>query len=207
MSDSTAEPTVVDFWFDPLCPWAWITSRWILHAAEVRNLDVHWHVMSLAELNSGRDDLPEQYREFLEQAWAPVRVVVAAGQAHGPEVIGPLYTALGTRFHVQGEARDLDTIAKALADVGLPAGLVEAADSDAYDEALRASHYEGITKVGMDVGTPVVAVDGVAFFGPVVTPAPTGEAAGRLWDGVLAVAGTEGFFELKRTRDAEPSFD
>ncbi len=206
MSD-TAEATVADFWFDPLCPWAWITSRWILNVAEVRDLEVRWHVMSLAELNSGRDDLPEQYREFLAQAWGPVRVVVAAEQAHGPGVVGPLYTALGTRFHVQGEARDRDTIAKALADVGLPADLVDAADDDSHDEALRASHYAGMDLVGMDVGTPVIAVDGVAFFGPVVTPAPRGEAAGRLWDGVLAVAGTEGFFELKRTRDAEPSFD
>ena len=207
MPDSTAGPTVVDFWFDPLCPWAWITSRWILNAAEVRDIDVHWHVMSLAELNAGRDDLPEQYQEFLAQAWGPVRVVVAAGQAHGPEVIGPLYTAFGTRFHVRGEARDLDTIGKALADAGLPADLLGAAGSEAHDEALRASHYEGIDQVGMDVGTPVISVDGVAFFGPVVTPAPKGEAAGRLWDGVLAVAGTEGFFELKRSRDAEPSFD
>jgi len=206
MSD-TADATVADFWFDPLCPWAWIASRWILNAAEVRDLEVRWHVMSLAELNSGRDDLPEQYREFLAQAWGPVRVVVAAEQAHGSGVVGPLYTALGTRFHVRGEARDNDTIAKALADAGLPADLVDAADDDAHDEALRASHYAGMDLVGMDVGTPVIAVGGVAFFGPVVTPAPKGEAAGRLWDGVLAVAGTEGFFELKRTRDAEPSFD
>ncbi len=206
MSDA-ADRTIADFWFDPLCPWAWITSRWILNAAEVRDLEVRWHVMSLAELNAGRDDLPEEYREFLAQAWGPVRVVVAAEQAHGSGVVGPLYTALGTRFHVQGEPRDRDTIAKALADAGLPADLVDAADDDTHDEALRASHYAGTDLVGMDVGTPVIAVGGVAFFGPVVTPAPKGEAAGRLWDGVLAVAGTEGFFELKRTRDAEPSFD
>jgi len=207
MPDTTTEPAVVDFWFDPLCPWAWITSRWILNAAEVRDLDIRWHVMSLAELNSGRDDLSDEYKELLAKAWGPVRVVAAAGQIHGPEVVGPLYTALGTRFHVQAEERDRDTIAKALADVGLPGDLVDAIDSDAYDEALRASHYDGINRVGMDVGTPVISVGEVAFFGPVVTPAPTGEAAGKLWDGVLAVAGTEGFFELKRTRDAAPSFD
>ncbi len=207
MPDTAAETTVVDFWFDPLCPWAWITSRWILNAAEVRDLEVRWHVMSLAELNSGRDDLPETYKDLMTQAWGPVRVVVAAGQTHGAEVIGPLYTALGTRFHVQGEERDRDTIGKALADVGLPADLLDAIDSDEYDEALRESHYDGINRVGMDVGTPVVSVGGVAFFGPVVTPAPKGEAAGKLWDGVLAVAGTEGFYELKRTREAAPSFD
>jgi len=207
MPDTAAESTVVDFWFDPLCPWAWITSRWILNAAEVRDLTVQWHVMSLAELNSGRDDLPEKYKELMAQAWGPVRVVVAAGQAHGPEVVGPLYTALGTRFHVQGEERDRDTIGKALADVGLPADLLDAIDSDAYDDALKESHYDGINRVGMDVGTPVISVGGVAFFGPVVTPAPKGEAAGKLWDGVVLVAGTEGFYELKRTREAAPSFD
>jgi protein-disulfide isomerase-like protein with CxxC motif len=207
MPDTTAGPTPVDFWFDPLCPWAWIASRWILNAAEVRDLEVQWHVMSLAELNSGRDDLPEQYKDMMAKAWGPVRVVVAAGQTHGPEVVGPLYTALGTRFHVQGEENDRDTIGKALADVGLPADLLDAIDSDAYDEALRESHYDGINRVGMDVGTPVISVGGVAFFGPVVTPAPKGEAAGKLWDGVVLVAGTEGFYELKRTREAAPSFD
>jgi protein-disulfide isomerase-like protein with CxxC motif len=207
MSETTTEPTVADFWFDPLCPWAWIASRWIINASEVRDIHVQWHIMSLAELNSGRDDLPEQYQELMAQAWGPVRVVVAAGQAHGDEVVGPLYTALGTRFHVHGEERDTATIAKALADVGLPAELVDAVDSDAYDEALRTSHYDGMNRVGMDVGTPVISVGWVAFFGPVVTPAPKGEAAGRLWDGVLAVAGTPGFFELKRTRDVPPIFD
>jgi len=203
----TATPTAVDFWFDPLCPWAWIASRWILHAAEVRDLEVHWHLMSLAELNSGRDDLSEEYKELMSKAWGPVRVVAAAEQAHGHDVVGPLYTALGTRFHVQAEERDRDTIAKALADVGLPVELLDAIDSDTYDEAVRASHYDGMNRVGMDVGTPVIAVGEVAFFGPVVTPAPRGEAAGRLFDGVLAVASTPGFFEIKRTRDVAPIFD
>jgi len=205
MSESTT--TVVDFWFDPLCPWAWITSRWILNAAEVRDLEVRWNVMSLAELNAGRDDLPDNYKEFLAQAWGPVRLVAAAEQAHGPGAVGPLYTALGTRFHVRGEERDRDTMAKALADAGLSTDLVDAVDTDVYDEAVRASHYDGMNRVGMDVGTPVIAVGEVAFFGPVVTPAPTGEAAGKLFDGVLAVAGTPGFFEIKRTRDVPPSFD
>jgi protein-disulfide isomerase-like protein with CxxC motif len=204
---STPERPVVDFWFDPLCPWAWITSRWILNAGEVRDFDVRWHVMSLAYLNSGRDDLSEEYKALLATAWGPVRVVVAAEQAHGPDVVAPLYTALGTRFHVDGEERDRSTVEKALADVGLPTGLADAMDTDAYDEAVKASHHLGVDLVGMDVGTPVIAVEGVAFFGPVVTPAPKGEAAGKLWDGVLAVAGTEGFYELKRTRTAAPSFD
>ena len=198
--------TVADFWFDPLCPWAWISSRWVLNAAEVRDFEVRWHVMSLAYLNSGRDELPEEYRKLLETAWGPVRVVVAAEQAHGPEVVLPLYTALGTRRHVGGAELDRDTILAALDEVGLPADLADAMDTDAYDEAVKASHHLGMDQVGMDVGTPVIAVEGVAFFGPVVTPAPKGEAAGKLWDGVLLVAGTPGFYELKRTRDAAPDF-
>jgi hypothetical protein len=172
----------------------------------VRDVDVHWHVMSLAYLNSGRDDLPEEYRKLLASAWGPVRVVVAAEQAHGPEVVLPLYTALGTRRHIDGAELDRDTVLAALADVGLPAELADAMDTDAYDEAVKASHHLGMDQVGMDVGTPVIAVEGVAFFGPVVTPAPKGEAAGRLWDGVLLVAGTPGFYELKRTRTEAPDF-
>ncbi len=200
-------PTVADFWFDPICPWAWIASRWILEAAAVRDLEVRFHVMSLAYLNQGRDDLPEQYREVMRTAWGPVRVVVAAEQDHGPAVVLPLYTALGTRFHLAGEPRERATLEAALAEVGLPAALADAAETDAHDEALKASHHAGMDQVGMDVGTPVISVAGVAFFGPVVTPAPKGEAAGRLWDGVLLVAGTEGFYELKRTRTSPPVFD
>ncbi|MDX6224057.1 MAG: hypothetical protein QOE64_433 [Frankiales bacterium] len=196
----------VDFWFDPLCPWAWMTSRWILEAAQVRDLDVRFHVMSLAVLNEDRD-LPEDYRKTLDAAWGPVRVCIAAAKHHGDEVLLPLYTALGTRFHPGGEPRERATVEAALVEVGLPLELADAMDSEEYDDALRASHASGISRVGMDVGTPVVAVGDTAFFGPVVTPAPKGEAAGKLWDGVLAVARTPGFYELKRTRDQGPIFD
>ena len=203
----TSGREVADFWFDPLCPWAWITSRWILEAAEVRQFDVQWHVMSLAYLNADKDDLPDGYREFLATAWGPVRVCIAAEQAHGSEVLGPLYTALGTRFHVEGKPKDRATIEEALADVGLPLSLADAAETDEYDDALKKSHRAGMDQVGTEVGTPVISVKGMAFFGPVVTPAPKGEAAGVLWDGVLAVAGTPGFFEIKRSRDVPPIFD
>jgi 2-hydroxychromene-2-carboxylate isomerase len=201
-----AAPAAVDFWFDPLCPWAWLTSRWILEVEKVRPIAVRWHVMSLAVLNEGRD-MPEEYVELMRQAWGPVRVLIAAAQQHGEQVLLPLYTALGTRFHLEKRPKDAETVSEALAEVGLPTELVEAMTTDSYDEALRASHAEGIGRVGMDVGTPVIAVGDTAFFGPVVTPAPKGEAAGRLWDGVVLVAGTPGFFELKRTRDASPIFD
>jgi len=201
------EPTVVDFWFDPLCPWAWITSRWVLEAQKVRPIEPRWHVMSLAVLNEDKEDLPEKYREGLAKAWGPVRVCVAAEAKYGPEVLGPLYTAIGTRFHNEQLPRERDTIEAALADVGLPAELADAMDSTEYDEALRASHSEGIERVGYEVGTPIITVQGASIFGPVVSPIPRGEDAGKLWDGVRLIAQTDGFFELKRSRYRDPIFD
>jgi 2-hydroxychromene-2-carboxylate isomerase len=207
-SETTATGrTVAHFWFDPLCPWAWITSRWVLHAAEVRDFDVEWHVMSLAYLNSGRDELPEAYRARLAKAWGPVRVVAAAEQAHGADVLLSLYTAMGTLRHVEVREFDRPMLEEALTRCGLPTTLADAADTDAFDEAIKVSHDAAMNLVGTDVGTPVIAVGDIAFFGPVVTPAPRGEAAGRLWDGVLLVAGTPGFYEIKRTRTEAPSFD
>lgn len=200
-----------DFWFDPLCPWAWMTSRWMLEVEQVRDVGVRWHVMSLAVLNEGRD-LPPKYLEIMTKAWGPVRVAVAAQQQAGDDVLLPLYTAMGTRIHVEGR-EDYDAICReALVDVGLPADLADIGVTTDVDEALRESHASAISLVGNDVGTPVVAFPGpdgqpVAFFGPIMSPAPKGEAAGRLWDGFVLVAGTPGFFELKRTRDVGPIFD
>jgi 2-hydroxychromene-2-carboxylate isomerase len=201
------ETTHVDFWFDPICPWAWIASRWMLEVQQVRPVEVTWHVMSLSVLNDGKDDLPEQYRSLLTTGWGPVRVLIAAEQAHGPEVLLPLYTALGNRFHHEKAPKDRETITAALAEAGLPASLADAMDSTEYDEALRASHEEGINRVGYEVGTPVISVNGTAVFGPVMSPIPRGEAAARLFDGVLLLSGTDGFFELKRSRTRDPIFD
>ncbi|MDA0564913.1 DsbA family protein [Streptomonospora sp. S1-112] len=196
----------VDFWFDPVCPWAWMASRWLLEVEKVRPITPRWHVMSLSVLNEGRD-LPDDYRALLDDAWGPVRVAIAAEERHGSEVLGPLYTALGTRLHNRKEPRSDDTVRAALREAGLPEDLAEAARTDAFDEALRRSHHDGMDRVGYEVGTPVISVEGVSFFGPVVSPAPKGEAAARLWDGVRLVAGTDGFFELKRSRTREPVFD
>jgi protein-disulfide isomerase-like protein with CxxC motif len=198
--------TPVDFWFDPLCPWAWITSRWMLEVEKLRPVAVRWHVMSLAVLNEGRD-LPEHYQEAMKQAWGPVRVVIAAQQKFGPEVLGRLYTALGTRFHHEKAPKDRPTVEAALTDAGLPTDLADAMESTEYDEALRASHAEGIERVGYEVGTPIISVNGTSIFGPVVSPIPRGEAAAKLWDGVMLVTATDGFFELKRSRTREPIFD
>lgn len=197
----------VDFWFDPLCPWAWMTSRWMLEVEKVRSVETTFHVMSLSVLNSGHDDLSDDYKDLLERGWGPVRICIAAEQAHGPEVLRDLYTALGTKRHVEGREFDKALYEEALADAGLPLELARAAESTEFDDAVRASHQVGIDLVGQEVGTPVISVNGVAFFGPVVTPAPKGEAAGKLWDGVVLVAGTDGFFELKRTRTQDPIFD
>jgi predicted DsbA family dithiol-disulfide isomerase len=209
-----SDKTPVDFWFDPLCPWAWMTSRWVLEVEKVRDIEVRWHVMSLAVLNEPRiDEMPEQYQDMMRtKAWAPVRVVIAAQQKHGDEVIGKLYTALGTQIHNLGKGPTLEAISAALDEVGLPADLIDYADSDAYDTELRASHKEGIDKVGQEVGTPVIALPGsdgeqIAFFGPVVTPAPKGEEAAKLWDGTVMVASVPGFYEIKRTRTQGPVFD
>lgn len=196
----------VDLWVDPACPWAWITSRWLLEAAVVRDLDVRFHVMSLAVLNENRELSPE-YTEWLKTAYRPVRVLIAAEERHGNGVVEGLYSAMGTRRHVRQEKEWDEIIAKSLADVGLEVDLIAAADDVNFDEALRRSHAEGMDPVGYDVGTPVIHVDDIAFFGPVVTPAPKGEAAGKLYDGVMMVASTPGFFEIKRARIDEPSFE
>lgn len=201
-----AERQHVDFWFDPICPFAWATSRWIKEVEKVRDIDVTWNVMSLSMLNEGRD-LPEDYRASMDSSWGPVRVIIKAAQEHGDEVKDSLYTAMGELFHYEKiEDRD-EVVAKALEKVGLPAELAEAAHTDANDEALRASHEVGLNKVGQDVGTPIVAVDGVAFFGPVITRVPTGEDAGKMFDAAAQLASFPYFFEMKRTRSESPVFD
>lgn len=197
---------VADFWFDPVCPWAWISSRWAGEVTQVRDVEFRWHIFSLGALNENKDVEPE-YRELLKKAWGPARVVAAARNAHGDSVIKPLYDELGNRIHL-GKQKDYDiAIAEALQAVGLPQELALAAHREDLDDDLRAGNAEALSLVGDDVGVPIISVEGAAFFGPVLTPIPRGEQAGKLWDGVLLVATTPGFYELKRSRTVGPSFD
>jgi 2-hydroxychromene-2-carboxylate isomerase len=199
--------TTVDFWFDPLCPFAWITSRTVLEVEKVRDIQVTWHIMSLAYLNEDKD-ISDEYREGLKDAWRPVRVCMAVQQQHGQQKLAELYTALGTRKHAQGaETYDRELVTAALEEVGLPASLADSMDDSSLDDAIRASHHEGMDQVGYDVGTPTIAIDGQAFFGPVLTRIARGEDAGRIWDGAVALSSFPYFAELKRTRQKELSFD
>lgn len=197
--------TKAEFWFDPMCPFAWITSRWMLDVEKVRDVKVTWRVMSLAYLNQDRD-ISDDYRAFLEPAWGPVRVCAAVEQEHGQAALLPFYTALGTRIHLEQQPVTRELIEGALEDAGLPLALAKAMDDSSYDDAVVKSHRAGMDQVGDEVGTPTISIEGTAFFGPVIAKRPVGDQVGRLWDGCVAVASYDQFFELKRSRTAELDF-
>ncbi|AJM77608.1 DsbA family protein [Rathayibacter toxicus] len=198
--------TTVDFWFDPSCPWAWLTSRFVDEVTAARELDVRWHIFSLTVLNEDKD-IDEEHRVVFARALRYTRLVTAVVEREGRQHVKPLYDALGTRIHRAGRSDSDLIMAESLADLVLPADLVQFADSEVYDGPLRASHLDAIHRVGQDVGTPVIAIGDVAFFGPVISPTPRGEQALTLWDGIVMAASYDGFFELKRSRSREPQFE
>lgn len=209
---STGPGIRVEMWFDPMDPWSWVLSRWLLEVELVRDVRVEFNVMSVSLLNAGRE-VPEQYRHdpdaFLarmRKAWGPVRVATAAVAMKGQDALRDLYAAIGVRIHELSESDYAVVIRQSLAEVGLPPELAAAAESGEYDSLLRESHERGMRAVGTDVGSPLLHIDGQGFFGPVISRIPRGEAAGRLFDSVRGLAEFPHFWELKRTRTEEPDF-
>ncbi|MGO1638778.1 mycothiol-dependent nitroreductase Rv2466c family protein [Ancrocorticia populi] len=196
--------TQVEFWFDASCPWTWITSRWLVEVAEARDLDIQWKPFSLAVLNEDKD-IPENYREHVEEGRMGAQVAAGVAAEEGNETLGRFYETLGRLYHSEGRVNDPIAISEALTASGAAADIMDRfAD---FEDAVAESTHAGLELVGDEVGVPIIAIDGVAFFGPVISPAPHGEDALRLWDGCLALAHTPGFFELKRSRDVGPIFD
>lgn len=195
-----------EFWFDPLCPWAWMTSRWILEVEKVRDIEVRWNLFNLAYLNRNKE-VPEDYKAKLINSWYCTRVIAGAQNLRGDSITLPLYTAISSRIHLKKMDITEQLFKDSLIEVGLSESLSAAMNDESLDVKIIESHERGIKLVGNDVGTPIIAIEGTAFFGPVISPAPKGEEAGKLWDGVVGVASYRGFFEIKRSRNVGPIFD
>lgn len=197
----------VDMWFDTLCPWAWITSRWLVEVEKVRDIAVNWNVMSLYFLNKSRPQISEEYLENARKALGPLRVITAAEKIYGPKIKGELYTAFGEEIHLKRTEFSEALISCVLSKFSLSQDLSKYSNDESLDSSIMESHNLGISKVGEDVGTPIISIGSVAFFGPVISSVPKGEAAGKFFDGVIAVVSHPGFYEIKRTRTVKPIFD
>jgi hypothetical protein len=204
-SDVPAEQqkTTVDFWFDPACPWAWLTSRWILEVAKVRPVQPYFRIMSLAVLNE-ENDVPEEYREFIRRGWQATRLCAAVARDYGQQAVADVYTAYGTRRHGRGQEVDNDFFVGVIADAGLPAELIDLIDDPSLDPLVRESHEAGMKLVGDDVGTPIISFNGYATFGPIVSRVPQGEQAGVLWDAVELMSTVPYVYEIKKGRTEDP---
>lgn len=201
------ETTKVEMWFDTLCPWAWMTSRWLVEVAKVRDISIQWNVMSLYFLNESRSHISADYLDNAKKALGPLRIIVAGERLYGNQIAGELYTAFGEEIHLNKMKFSPELNSKVLSKFSFPVNLLSYADDVSLDESILKSHNSGIDRVGEDVGTPIVSIEGVSFFGPVISPTPKGEDAGKLFDGAFAVASYPGFFEMKRTRTVGPIFD
>ena len=197
----------VEMWFDTLCPWAWMTSRWLVEVEKVRDISITWNPMSLYFLNKGRESISAEYLDYAEKALGPLRVITAAEALYGEKIKGDLYTAFGNEIHLNKQKISEELTATVLSKFSFSEDLMKYSQDETLDEKIMESHKRGISKVGEDVGTPIISVGEVAFFGPVISPAPKGEEAGKLFDGVVGVASYPGFFEIKRTRTVKPIFD
>ena len=207
---ATPGTTVVDFWFDPVCPYSWTASRWLSEVETRRPLQLRHHVMSLYLLNEDRTDITAVCRQIVQTSRGPARVATAAAMRFGEDVLSEFYTAFGElvfdRWRYRTGPELHCTIRAALPRAGLPGDLEAAMDSDEHDEVLRMTHEAGVALVGSEVGTPITRIDGAAFYGPVLNAIPRGDDAVRVFDGARLLAGYPEFFELKRTRVRPPVF-
>ena len=198
---------IVDFYWDPVCPWCWITSRWMIDVGHQKQIRVNWKLFSLKIINAERD-IPEPYKTLHEMGLKALRVAAAVRKSYGNDGLAHIYTLMGTYHHHDEE--DIDTpedLEKILQIGGYPTRLANAATDPAWDNLIRADMDQALAKVGKDVGVPLIVLDGgdgPGFFGPVCSPAPTGKAAVALWDAIIIAGRTPGFYELKRTRETEP---
>lgn len=196
----------VQFYFDPACPWTWITSRWVVDVAAQRGFDITWLPFSLRHRNIDNAGY-DRIRDELDAQHPGMRVIEAARHQYGNDAVGGLYTAFGTLIHHDRDD-NLARLAEGIAMANLPPVLIDAANDDSFDAGIIASTEAGRAIVGDDAGIPIVVVDGArsTFFGPVLSPAPTGADAVELWDAFVTLGRFDGLYEIKRTRSVGPIF-
>lgn len=209
-------PVDVEFFLDPVCPWCWITSRWVTHVQVEKRYTVGWRFISLEILNESKERSPE-YQAVHQAGQRALRVADQVRIDHGNDAVAAFYTALGTRIHIEQRREELvgDTeafMAEALTEAGLDPVLAGHVDDDSHDAYLRSETELALSRTGPDVGTPILTFapgqgerEG-SFFGPVISKAPRGAAAVTLWDAIETIA-TSGVAELKRSLRAKPEFD